>query len=166
MPSRVTPSDLVSQALPCGGSNRSVCRRFIGSATPSISCRQMRMAARGDANDRVRLVQLLCVRRNHRSCMRQVCNLLCSQQSQCTLYHISRYHRLVNSMMADAASMSICVFSRLTKARRCCSVSCFGRCQYSDSDPTSVSLCASLLPRNYLMHTRNWRTKYGTHFPR
>ncbi|PWY82275.1 hypothetical protein BO83DRAFT_128508 [Aspergillus eucalypticola CBS 122712] len=57
-----------------------------------------------------------------------ICSAASSPNVRCTLYYILRYHRLGNSMMADAASMSICVFSRLTKARRCCSVSCFGRC--------------------------------------
>ncbi|PWY91941.1 cytochrome P450 [Aspergillus sclerotioniger CBS 115572] len=116
----------------------------------------------------------------------KACNLLGSQQFQCTVYDISgmmkrlsllmyapyvflgrldkklfkdevrgmkRYHRLVNSMMADAASMSGHVLSRLTSARDSVTGPSFTDADvYSEaamlavagSDSTSVSLCASL----------------------
>ncbi|PWY78303.1 cytochrome P450 [Aspergillus heteromorphus CBS 117.55] len=116
----------------------------------------------------------------------KACDLLGSQEHQCTVYDISgmmkrlsllmyapylflgrldkklfkeevrgmkRYHRLVNNMMTDAASMSGHVLSRLTSARD--SVTGQGLSDvdvYSEaamlavagSDSTSVSLCASL----------------------
>ncbi|RAH74454.1 cytochrome P450 [Aspergillus aculeatinus CBS 121060] len=96
------------------------------------------------------------------------------------MHGMKRYHRLVNTMMADAASMSGHVFSRLTNARDN-KVSAGTGPAFSDadvyseaamlavagSDSTSVSLCANLFylatyPHAYARLAQEIRTTFPT----
>ncbi|RAH42269.1 cytochrome P450 [Aspergillus brunneoviolaceus CBS 621.78] len=96
------------------------------------------------------------------------------------MHGMKRYHRLVNTMMADAASLSGHVFSRLTNARDN-KVSAGTGPAFSDadvyseaamlavagSDSTSVSLCANLFylatyPHAYARLAQEIRTTFPT----